>query len=90
LAEKTIKRKADHIRIATSYNVQARKATTGFEDVHLIHKALPQIDKEKVNLETAIFDHKFAAPIIVGAITGGTPEATKINATIAEAVEELE
>ncbi|MDH5794210.1 MAG: type 2 isopentenyl-diphosphate Delta-isomerase, partial [Candidatus Bathyarchaeota archaeon] len=50
---------------------------------------LPEIDKQKIDLSTTIFNHKFAAPLIVGAITGGTPEATKINATIAEAVEEI-
>jgi isopentenyl-diphosphate delta-isomerase len=89
LATETRNRKADHIRISSNQDTQARKATTGFEDVHFIHKALPEIDKQKINLSTTIFNHKFAAPLIVGAITGGTPEATKINATIAEAVEEL-
>jgi isopentenyl-diphosphate delta-isomerase len=89
MATETRKRKADHIRISLNQNAQARKATTGFEDVHFIHKALPEIDKQKINLSTTVFSHKFAAPLIVGAITGGTPEATKINATIAEAVEEL-
>lgn len=89
MAKETRKRKADHIRISLNMDTQAKKATTGFEDIHLIHKALPQIDKEKIDLKTMVFSHKFAAPIIVGAMTGGTPEATKINATIAEAVEEL-
>jgi isopentenyl-diphosphate delta-isomerase len=89
LAKQTRKRKADHIRISLSQNIQARKATTGFEDIHFVHKTLPEIDKQKIELSTAVFGHKFSAPLIVGAITGGTPEATKINATIAEAVEEL-
>jgi isopentenyl-diphosphate delta-isomerase len=89
LAEKTRKRKADHIRIALSQNVQARKTSTGLEDIYFVHKALPEIDKEKIDLSTTVFGHKFAAPLVVGAITGGTQEASKINATIAEAVEEL-
>jgi isopentenyl-diphosphate delta-isomerase len=89
LATGTRKRKADHIRISENQNTQARKAATGFEDVHFVHKALPEIDKKKIDLSTTILNHQFAAPLIVGAITGGTPEATKINATIAEAVEEL-
>jgi isopentenyl-diphosphate delta-isomerase len=89
LAKETRKRKSNHIKISLNQNVQARKATTGFEDTHFVHKALPEIDKQKVCLSTTVFGHKFAAPLIVGAITGGTMEATKINATIAEAVEEL-
>ncbi|MGB9854725.1 MAG: type 2 isopentenyl-diphosphate Delta-isomerase [Candidatus Bathyarchaeales archaeon] len=89
MAEKTKKRKADHIRIATSYNVQARKATTGFEDIYFVHKALPEIDKDKIDLSAMVFNHKFSAPMVVSAITGGTKEAKKINATIAKVVEEL-
>ncbi|MGB9959571.1 MAG: type 2 isopentenyl-diphosphate Delta-isomerase [Candidatus Bathyarchaeales archaeon] len=89
MAEKTKKRKADHIRIATTYDVQAKKVKTGFEDVYFVHKALPEIDKDKIDLATTVFNHKFSAPIIVSAITGGTTEAKKINATIARVVEEL-
>jgi isopentenyl-diphosphate delta-isomerase len=89
LTEETRKRKAEHIKISLNHNVQARKITTGFEDVHLIHKALPEINRQNINLTTTVFGHKFSVPIIVGAITGGTHEATKINATLAEAVEEL-
>lgn len=89
MAKETRKRKSDHIKISLTQNVQARKTTTGFEDIHFVHKALPEIGKQKVDLSTTIFGHKFAAPLIVGAITGGTMEATKINATIAEVVEEL-
>ncbi|MBX5328244.1 MAG: type 2 isopentenyl-diphosphate Delta-isomerase [Candidatus Bathyarchaeota archaeon] len=89
MTKETRKRKAEHIKIALNENVQAKRATTGFEDVFLIHRALPEIDKQKINLSTTVFGHKFAAPIIVGAITGGTSEATKINAVLAQAVEEL-
>src|SRR4030042_932890 len=89
MAEETKKRKAEHIKICLERRAQARKATTGFEDVHLIHKALPEIDRAKIALSTNVFGHRFAAPIIVGSMTGGTQEATNINAAIAEAVEKL-
>ena len=85
----TAKRKSDHIRISLNQNVQARNATTGFEDVSFVHKALPEIDRVKIDLSTNAFGHRFNAPVIAGAITGGTEEAEKINATIAEAVEKL-
>ncbi|MBS7632689.1 type 2 isopentenyl-diphosphate Delta-isomerase [Candidatus Bathyarchaeota archaeon] len=89
MASETRKRKTDHIRIALSKNVQARQATTGFEDIFLVHRALPEIDKETIDMSTTVFSHKFSAPLMVGAITGGTAKAEKINAAIAEAVEEL-
>jgi len=84
-----MKRKSEHIKISLNQNVQARNITTGFEDVNFVHKALPEIDRKEIDLSTCVFGHKFAAPLIAGAITGGTQEAEKINATIAEAVEEL-
>jgi isopentenyl-diphosphate delta-isomerase len=89
LAEETRKRKADHIKICLEQKTQARRITTGFENIHLIHKALPEIDRAKIDLSTTVFNHKFNAPIIVGAMTGGTNEAMQINATIAETVEKL-
>jgi isopentenyl-diphosphate delta-isomerase len=90
LAEETEKRKADHIKICLNEKAQARKATAGFEDVHFTHRALPEVDKAKIDLSTTDFGHKFSAPLIVGAMTGGTAEATRINAVIAEAVERLQ
>jgi len=47
MAEETQQRKADHIRICLDEKSQAKKATTGFEDIHFIHKALPEINKQK-------------------------------------------
>lgn len=82
-------RKNDHIDICLKENVQSRKTSTGFEDVHLIHRALPNIEKEKIDTSLTFFGHKFCAPILVGAMTGGTPKATKINSAIAKAIEEL-
>ena len=89
MAEKTEKRKADHIKICLENKSQARKATAGFEDIRLIHRALPEVDKQKISLSTTFLGKKFSAPIIVGAMTGGTEEATQINASIAQAVEKL-
>jgi isopentenyl-diphosphate delta-isomerase len=89
MAEQTRNRKAEHIRISLDKDVQARIARTGFEDVDFVHRALPEIDRQEIDLSVDIFNHKFAAPLIVGAITGGTHESMEINANIAEAVEDL-
>jgi len=89
LPSQTENRKAEHIRISLKENVQARRITTGFENVRFVHQALPEVDRNKIRLSTRVFDHKFSAPIFVGAMTGGTQEAKKINMFIAEAVEDL-
>jgi isopentenyl-diphosphate delta-isomerase len=89
MAEETGKRKVEHIRICLDEKAQAKKVTSGFEDIQLVHRALPEINKSKVNLSTKFLGKKFNAPIIVGAMTGGAEEAIKINTSIAEAVEKL-
>ena len=68
-------RKVDHIEVSLKENVQAKNVTTGFEDVTLIHRALPEIDRAQIDLSTTVFGYKFSAPLFVGAMTGGTPEA---------------
>ena len=89
LNDETRRRKADHIDICLEEDVQARTVTTGFEDVHFVHRALPEINREEIDLKIKVFNHEFSAPIIVGAMTGGTAKAEKINAAIAKAVEQL-
>ena len=89
MGKQTENRKSEHIKICLDEKAQARKATAGFEDVHFIHRALPEVDRAKIDLSTTVFGHKFSAPLIVGAMTGGVTEATRINAAIAEAVETL-
>jgi len=87
--EKTKKRKAEHIRICLEEKAQAKTVTTGFEDIKFVHRALPEVNQEDVNLSTFFLNKLFSAPLIVGAMTGGTEEAIKINQNIAEAVEKL-
>ncbi|MEM3040784.1 MAG: type 2 isopentenyl-diphosphate Delta-isomerase [Nitrososphaerota archaeon] len=82
-------RKADHIRICLSQDVQARRVTTGLEDVHLIHRALPEVARDDVELQTTLLNHSLSAPLVIEAMTGGTSEAAQINAALAEAAEQL-
>jgi isopentenyl-diphosphate delta-isomerase len=89
LPNQTERRKSNHIRISLEKNVQAQQVTTGFEDIFFVHRALPEIGKEKISLSVRVLNHDFSAPIIVEAMTGGTNEAIKINANIAQAVENL-
>jgi isopentenyl-diphosphate delta-isomerase len=89
MAQETGKRKLDHIRICLEEKAQAKTVTAGFEDLQFVHRALPELDKAQINLSTTFLGHKFSAPIIVGAMTGGAEAATQINSAIAEAVEAL-
>ncbi|RLG91790.1 MAG: type 2 isopentenyl-diphosphate Delta-isomerase [Candidatus Hecatellales archaeon] len=84
----TRKRKADHIRICLTKDVQSH-VSTGFEDIHLIHEALPEISFKEIDTTTNIFGYRLSSPIIIAGMTGGTKKAAKINANLAEAAGKL-
>jgi len=84
----TAKRKLSHIRTTLQEQVQAH-VRSGFDDVRLIHKALPEIDKKEIDLSTELFGHRINAPILIESMTGGTPIAAKINRSLAIVAERL-
>lgn len=88
-SKQTEERKLNHLEICLRKNVQARLVSTGFEDIQLIHRALPEINFGEVNTAIEIFGHKLSAPLIIAAMTGGTAQAAKINSVLAEAAEQL-
>lgn len=55
-----------------------------FTDVKLVHVALPEIDKEAIDLKTEFFGYSFNYPIMIAAMTGGHPETKRINEILAE------
>jgi isopentenyl-diphosphate delta-isomerase len=81
-------RKQRHIRVSLDKKVEA-EITTGFEDVNLVHKAVPEIDLNEVDTSTVLFGKKLSAPLIISAITGGTEKAKQINETLASVAEKV-
>jgi isopentenyl-diphosphate delta-isomerase len=79
-------RKMRHIRVSLEEDVEG-DIGTGFQDVRLIHRALPEIDLDDVDTRTRLFGRELRAPLIITAITGGTREAQEINALLAEVAE---
>jgi len=80
------KRKQRHIRISLEENVKT-DVSTGFDDVTLVHRCLPEIDLAEVNTESSLFGKSLKAPLIISAITGGTRYAKDINKVLASAAE---
>ena len=80
-------RKLEHLKICMDKNVQYNKST-GFEDIELIHKALPEINKETIDISTNVFGKKLDSPLFITAITGGHPDAKEINKNLAIVAEE--
>lgn len=88
-ARQTQSRKAEHIRINLVEDVQAKGVTAGFERYRFLHSALPEIDLADVSTEVSVLGRTLGAPVLISCMTGGTPEAGRINAVLAEAANEL-
>lgn len=86
---KTPLRKADHIRICATKDVESGKSA-GFEDVRLIHRAVPEIDMNEVDTSCTFMGHRLLLPLIVEAMTGGASPAKQINQRLAEAAQTLQ
>jgi len=84
----TESRKDEHIKIALDENVAA--SHNYWDDVKLIHNALPEINECDIDLSTKIFNKKLGAPIIISAMTGGYKKAKKINENLASAAEKFQ
>jgi isopentenyl-diphosphate delta-isomerase len=80
-------RKAEHIQVSLEEDVAS--AYDYWDDVKLMHDALPEIDLDDIDTSTVIFGRKLACPLMVTAITGGHPLAENINRNLAEACANL-
>ena len=83
------KRKADHLALCASGEVDFRKKGTLLDDLQLIHDALPDRHFDEVDLATPLVGKKLKAPVVISGMTGGTPEAAQINKDLARAAETL-
>ena len=85
----TVSRKADHIRINLQSDVSAKGVSSGFEHYRFMHQALPELDLDAVNTSVDLFGRHLAAPLLISSMTGGTPEATRINRALAEVAQAM-
>src|ERR1700733_3771137 len=81
-------RKADHLDLCATEDVGFHGTRTLFEDVRLIHDALPDLDEAEVDTSCTLFGKKLRAPLVIASMTGGTDEAGRINRELARLAEE--
>jgi isopentenyl-diphosphate delta-isomerase len=82
-------RKADHIALCASGEVEFREKTTLLEEVALVHDALPDFHVDEIDLSTPLLGKRLAAPVVISAMTGGTDRAAQINRELARVAERL-
>ncbi|MDY6930649.1 MAG: type 2 isopentenyl-diphosphate Delta-isomerase [Halobacteriota archaeon] len=85
---KTAKRKLDHIKICTQERVES--ITSCFQDIKIIHKATPEIDKRDIDLTLSFLGRRLQMPFMIASMTGGHPGTIKVNESLAKAAEEMQ
>ena len=63
------RRKAEHIDLCRTDAVEVA-APCGWDDVHLLHDALPELDRDEVRLDVGFLGHRLAAPLMIASMTG--------------------
>ena len=81
-------RKAAHIEICCREDVECRDRTTLLECVEFIHGSVPEISPADLDLSVKWLGRRLQAPLLIGAITGGTEAAGAINRDLALAAAE--
>jgi isopentenyl-diphosphate delta-isomerase len=85
----TSERKLAHLAICRDKDVTCKFKPTHFNDVELVHVAIPEMDLRDVDLSVKAFGKTLSVPLLISAMTGGHPEAKKINENLAIAAKDL-
>ncbi|OGS51439.1 MAG: type 2 isopentenyl-diphosphate Delta-isomerase, partial [Euryarchaeota archaeon RBG_16_68_12] len=83
---RTEQRKAEHVNIILNENVSAEY--NYWADVHLVHRALPEIDLDDVDVSCTLLGRKLDAPLVISSMTGGFGMGREINESLAKAAAE--
>lgn len=85
-AEEIARRKGEHLQLAAEGDVEAR-SSAGWEDVHLVHDALPTVDANDVDLGARFLGHALRLPLVISGMTGGHGRAIVVNELLARVAE---
>ena len=82
------KRKDAHIEKCLN-DPDIDRRDSGFGDIELVHRALPELDFDQVDTSITFLGKKLSFPFMLSAMTGGTSNQTiTINRNLAQAAEE--
>jgi isopentenyl-diphosphate Delta-isomerase len=82
-------RKLRHVEACLAHPVEYQTRTTGFERFDLPYRALPEVSLAEIDTSVSFLGRTLRAPVLVGAMTGGTELSGTINRNLAAAAQEL-
>lgn len=88
-ANEIISRKQSHFDLCAQQNVEFKTKTTWLEHVELVHQPLTETLLDDIDLSVEICGKKLRAPIVITAMTGGTPDTGKFNKEVAALADRL-
>ncbi|MDX2167522.1 MAG: type 2 isopentenyl-diphosphate Delta-isomerase [Deltaproteobacteria bacterium] len=80
-------RKRSHLDLCAREAVEHAAKTTLFEEVELIHNALPELALADIDVGTTFLGKRLRAPLLITGMTGGTDEAGAVNRDLAAVAE---
>jgi isopentenyl-diphosphate delta-isomerase len=86
-----VERKAKHLEICTDssrFDVEGSRGT-GFELLHPIHQALPELALEDIDTSIEFLGYRLNAPLLISCMTGGSNDGHEANRTLAKAAQHL-
>src|SRR5947208_2932558 len=85
-AEEIARRKGEHLKLAAEADVETR-TPAGWDDVHIVHDALPDVDAAEVDLHATFLGRTLALPLVISGMTGGHGRALAVNELLARVAE---
>lgn len=76
-------RKRSHLDLCRDQAVEYPGTTTLFEEVELIHNALPELALDEIDVSVEFVGKRLRAPLLITGMTGGTEDAFTVNRDLA-------
>ncbi len=82
-------RKADHLDLCATDEVEFRQRTTLLECVRLVHQSLPEATFDSIDTRVRLLGKELRAPLLIAAMTGGHERAAEVNQALAAIANDL-
>src|SRR5260221_6959975 len=82
-------RKSQHLDLVQRDEVEPATADPLFSCVKLVHRALPELSMDEIDLSVELCGKQLKAPLMVVGMTGGTDPAGQINRDLAAPAQEM-
>lgn len=87
MSDPTSERKIQHIRIIEN-DQDADRRKYYFDDIHLTHRALPEVNLDEVDPSVMFMNKQLSFPLLISSMTGGEHDLIRsVNRNLAQAAE---